>query len=510
MKKINKLWLVSTISLFFIFSVAVTQAQTLTADVVIIGAGTAGLPAAVEAAQKGAKVIIFEKTNKTGGQANMGSGAFAVESPLQKRKNVSLTREQAFKIFMEHTHWQVDARLVSEYINQSGDTISWIESLGVEFADAASHTVGSYPTHHRVDPKDINRTPNTRVGIAAMMNAIAERVRELGVEIIFETPVKKIIKEKGRITGVVAEDKSGNQVRANAKAVIVCTGGFANNPDMIKEFTRYEWGKTIFSLRLPGLDGDGIKMAWEVGAGKEGMNMELTSGVPGGSLPLASQAGSAFKQPNLMVNVQGERFMNEEAMGNPTYAGNAVARQKDGCGFIIFDAGIVEDYEKNGFDWARSAPTGETGFVATLTKACKDAEHMFVADTLEELAAKTGINYPALQKTVEVYNVAAETGRDKIFFKDAQYLRPIKNGPFFAGRHYPSAYASLGGIKINYKTEVVTDDHEVIPGLYAAGVDAATIYFDSYMFIFPGNTMGFALNSGRIAGRNSADYALKK
>jgi fumarate reductase flavoprotein subunit len=111
---------------------------------------------------------------------------------------------------------------------------------------------------------------------------------------------------------------------------------------------------------------------------------------------------------------------------------------------------------------------------------------------------------------VEEYNVACETGRDKIFFKGAQYLRPIKKGPFFAGQYYPSAYGSLGGIKINYKTEVVTDDQDVIPGLYAAGVDATSIYFDSYIFIFPGNTMGFALNSGRIAGRNAADYALKK
>jgi fumarate reductase flavoprotein subunit len=97
-----------------------------------------------------------------------------------------------------------------------------------------------------------------------------------------------------------------------------------------------------------------------------------------------------------------------------------------------------------------------------------------------------------------------------IFFKDAQYLRPIKKGPFFAGQYYPSAYGSLGGIKINYRTEVVTDDQDVIPGLYAAGVDATSIFFDSYIFILPGNTMGFCLHSGRIAGRNAADYALKR
>ncbi len=103
-----------------------------------------------------------------------------------------------------------------------------------------------------------------------------------------------------------------------------------------------------------------------------------------------------------------------------------------------------------------------------------------------------------------------ETGRDTVFYKKAQYLRPVRQPKFAAGRFFPTAYGSLGGIKINYRMEVVTQDQEPIPGLYAAGVDATSIFADSYVFVLPGNTMGFALNGGRMAGENAAKYILKQ
>jgi fumarate reductase flavoprotein subunit len=130
-----------------------------------------------------------------------------------------------------------------------------------------------------------------------------------------------------------------------------------------------------------------------------------------------------------------------------------------------------------------------------------------VADTLDELAAKTGINAENLKKTVEEYNGFCEKGFDPFFNKKQEFLRPIKTPKFYAARFFPSAYGSLGGIKINHKTEVLDKKWEVIPGLYAVGTDACTIYGDSYVFVLPGNTMGFAINSGRIAGENAAEYS---
>ena len=112
-----------------------------------------------------------------------------------------------------------------------------------------------------------------------------------------------------------------------------------------------------------------------------------------------------------------------------------------------------------------------------------------------------------LQETVDEYNRACEKGFDEIFEKDRKYMQPIKKSKFYACRFFSGAYGTLGGVKINFKTEVLTSDFTVSPGLYAVGLDSCAIYGDSYPFILPGNTMGFALNSGRIAGENAATYA---
>jgi len=496
--------------------------KQLETDIAIVGAGTAGLAAAVAAAEKGAKVIVFEKASTTGGTGNMGMGPFAVESKLQRRKNITLTREEAFKLFMDYTHWRVDARLVSSYINKSADTIDWLEKMGVVWGAVEAYVRGSYATHHQVTPPG-GRT-GTPMSAAAMMKCLTDRAIELGVKIQLQTTVKKLTKEKGRITGLVAEDRDGETIQVKAKAVMIATGGFGNNPDMIKKYTPYEWGKDLFSMRIPGMVGEGIRMAWEVGAGEEGMNMELTcmGGMPtramsgeitdSGAMTAAmmSPVSSAFGQPNLLVNLFGERFMNEGEMGNATFLGNAVARQKNRCAFIIFDGATAKYYVDNGYDWlsAMFPSVKIDDFDAEVRKAIERGnDGMFVASSLDELASKTGINAANLKKTVEEYNKACETGRDEIFHKRTLYLRPIKQPNFYAGRFFPSGYGSLGGIKVTWRLEVVTKDQDVIPGLYAAGVDANSVYADSYVFILPGNTMGFALNSGRMAGENAAEYA---
>ena len=472
-------------------------------DIAIIGAGTAGLAAAVAAAEGGARVTAFEKAATTGGTGNMGMGPFAVESRLQRLKQITLTREEAFKIFMDYQHWRVDARLVSAYINKSASTIDWLEKMGVEFVGPESYVHGAYFVWHMVKPATGRPGP---MAAATMMKILTERATELGVKIFTQTPAKKILKERGQILGVVAEDKSGETIQAKARAVIIATGGFGDNPEWIKKYTGFEWGRDIFSFRIPGLFGDGIRMAWEIGATSDWIGMDPTGNIPGEIEPVVL---GPFRQPNLMVNLLGERFINEEIILRHSLLGNAIARQKNRCAFIIFDEATQKYYEENGLDHLDSVfpVTKVENFDVALKQAIDQGnQNLFVVNSLEELASKTGINLDGLQKTVDEYNKACETGRDGHFHKNNRYLRPVKQPKFYAAKFLPGSYGSRGGIRINYKTEVVTKDHDTIPGLYAAGMDACSIFADSYTIILPGGGMGFALNSGRIAGENAAEY----
>jgi fumarate reductase flavoprotein subunit len=479
--------------------------SNMQADVIVIAAGAAGLAAAVAAAQSGAKVIAFEKGATTGGAASMGMGPFGVESRLQKLKQMGPSRDEAFRIFMDHTHWRVDAQLVRTYIDKAATTIEWLENLGVEFLEPAAYFPGGAFTWHLVKPP-MGGQPGPMIA-SAMTKTLTERAKELGVQIMLQMAVKKILKQAHGITGVIAEDRSGNETEASAKAVIIATGGFGDNPEMIKKYTGYEWGKDMWSLRVPGLTGDGIRMAWEVGAAPTEMNMEMIYMMPGVVNPVLSMA---FQQPHLMVNLLGERFLDEGIMYNTTFTGNAIARQKNRCAFLIFDDAIKGHMETAGFDHTSVVfPFLKATNIDVLIKEAIDTgyQDVFVADSVEEMAVRTGVDPEGLKRTVEQYNRFCDTGYDPVFNKKHHLLRPIRTPKFYAARLFPSAYGSLGGIKINHRAEVLSKDWKKIPGLYAAGTDACTIYGDSYVFILPGNTMGFAINTGRIAGENAAEYA---
>jgi len=473
----------------------------LETDVIVVAAGAAGLAASVAAAEKGVRVIAFEKASTAGGTGNMGMGPLGVESRRQRLKFLGPTKDEAFRIFMDYTHWQVDARLVRAYLDKAATTIDWLEDLGVEFEDPCAYFPGGNATWHPVKP-------GTEACAASMYRILTERAKEKGVQVLLQTPVERLIKEGDRVVGVIAEDRKGEQIEARAKAVIIATGGFGDDPKLIKKYTGYEWGKDLQSFRIPGLVGDGIRMAWEAGAERTEMRMELIYLMPGDINP---ELAETFRQPHLLVNLLGERFLNEEIMPNTAFTGNAISRQKDRASFLIFDENTKNHMKTTkGFDFLHLVfpYTNAKNFKALMKDALDSAyEYVYEADSLDELAEKTGIDPAGLKATVEEYNRFCEDGFDPIFNKTRKYLRPVKEPKFYAGKQIPGAYGSLGGIKINYRTEGIDKNWNKIPGLYAAGTDACSIYGDTYVFILPGNTMGFALNSGRIAGENAAEYA---
>ena len=259
------------------------------------------------------------------------------------------------------------------------------------------------------------------------------------------------------------------------------------------------------------------------GAGKTDVGIEMTYNSPGVS-NLYKTLSEVMRQPNLMVNLEGKRFFNEELMNNTVFTGNAIARQTKRYGFSIIDENILNYYKKSGLDyftvhhnvhtienWDRelaeflsgAEKVGPLGNIQNIDKEA--AKGMFVANSLDELAEKTGIDPKELKVTVEEYNNCCRDG-DRFFNKNHRYLRPITGPKYYAGKQCPAGYGSLGGIKINDELRVLTQEAKPIPGLYACGTDACSIFGDSYCFALPGSTMGFAVNSGRMAGRNAVSH----
>lgn len=472
-------------------------------DVVVVAAGPSGMCAAVQAAEEGASVIVVEKTSGVGGAANMGMGPLGIGTRYQKQIMEGITVEKAFNMFMEYTHYNVDARLVKRYFEQSAETIEWLEDMGVEFVGAFKYFPKSEATWHIVK-SDSGIGPRA----ASFMNkALYEKLKELGVQVLLETPAKKIMIEDGKVVGVLAEDKNGEEVEIKCKAAIICTGGAGCNPKMIKEETGYIHGVDMFNFAIPGVVGDGLRMAWEAGADKLPVKIEQAAGIIGVD-QLPKSIGNVFMQPNLLVNYDGKRFMNEDQMQNSTYLSNAVSHQKKRTGFSIVDSSIVKYYIKNGIDNINLVHLNpDVSDFAEGVKIARETgnENLIVADSIQELAELAGIDVDNLVETVENYNDYCDSF-DEEFFKERRYMRPITKAPFYAAKVCPGGYGTVGGIRINENCEACDKEFEPVPGLYAAGADACNIYDDSYMFLLPGNSMGFAVNTGRIAGMSAAEY----
>lgn len=488
--------------------------KKMQADVVVIAAGLSGLAASIAAAEQGLSVITLEKSKTTGGAASMGMGPLAIGTKHQANVGYNLTPDDAFLKHMHWTHWTADARLVYDYYRKSASTIEWLEDMGVEFVyrNTSLYTptrMRSYAeperTCHAVKPADGGRL-GPRVA-ARMTKAMYERAIELGVQLLLETPGRKLIKEDDRIVGVIADCADGEELEVRAKAVIIATGGFGDNPEMIKEHTGLTWGKDLFSFRIPGNVGDGIKMAWEVGAAHGNIIMDLMYQIPDNLNHFHLEG--AFRQPVLWVNKLGERFLPEDCIANTCTTGNSILRQPGHTCFTIMDSATVKYYKKHGVDiFGIQGPDVFDYFDKEAEEALENGYPYFVkADTIEELCEKTGIDLKGLTETLEVYNDDCDNGGfDSVFNKDRQFMRPVRKGPFYCLQAFPGAYGTLGGIKINYKTEVMDADCYPIKGLYAVGMDACDIYGDTYPFILGGNTMAYCLNTGRMAAEYAAEY----
>lgn len=482
------------------------NAKTNETDVVVIGSGAAGLSAALSAAEGGARVIVFEKQRSIGGSSNFFQGIFAVESEMQRERYINYSKDEAFKNIMEYSHWRANPALVRAFVNESGPTVSWLQGNGVTFSDATINMPDAPRTYHVVKGEG-----------AAVVKALTDAGKSRNVEIRAGIRVQHLLKEGSAVTGVITEE-NGEEAEISSKAVVIASGGYANNKEWIKKYSNFDLDVNLMPVGNVDKTGDGIRMAWEAGAAEDGMGiLELFRAGPlAPDLPMKNQIELIAAQPDLWVNPKGERFCDEGIAFYDTSVGNANARYREGYTFSIFDDSIIDHLINKGIDRGigMENPPGtklvklRAELEAVLERGSND---VFSGDSVEELAQKTDIDPAVLKATIEEYNSYCIKGHDDIFAKDPVYLRPLKGPKFYAAKARTVFLGTLGGIKINHRAEVIDKKSRIIPGLYAAGFDAAGMWGDSYCIkCSSGASAGFAINSGRIAGKNILKYLSRR
>ncbi len=468
------------------------------ADIVVIGCGGAGLPAALTAHEKGKKVLVLEKRGIAGGNALMAEGFFAAESPAQKRLLIDAKKDSLFKTALEYAHHRVDPRILRAFINRSGDTVRWIEEKGL--------------TINRVAPFYPNQVPLVWHIIeghgATLVKLLEKECREKGIEIIRNARAKRIIIDgEGRAAGVSAEGENGD-MEIHARCVIISTGGFSGNRGLLARYCP-ELAGMLDTEGVPGMDGDGLVMALETGAATDGLGNLMMVG-PSPFPKNWAIEGVAGEPYCIWVNNRGERFTDETVTFNVFEAVNAIVRQRHGVCYAIIDDRIKNRIMEDGL--VRGC--GEMFVPRGAKMEDLDREFTrqvsrggaFISGSLGEIAKWIGAPGEALVRTIDEYNEACDRRYDEAFVKDPQHLEPIRTPPFYAIRFRGALLGTTGGIRINHRMEVLDKEHNPIPGLYAAGADTGGWESDTYCAVLSGSALGFALNSGRIAAENAADY----
>lgn len=463
-------------------------------DLVVLGAGGAGLTAAISAAEAGVKVAVVEKQSP-GGNSALAGGFFASESKLQKRLMIDARREKMFKMAMDYSHWKINPEIIRAIIYKSADTIEWLEERGVEF--------------EMVFPLYPNQNPLTwhliRGGGATLIKTLVDKCEDLGIPLLRKTAGKKLLTDSsGKIKGIHISSK-GKTFKIKAKAVVIATGGYGANKRLLKKYFPH-YVKNMVHLGIASCKGDGLAMAMGAGADTDGLG---TVQLHGPYFTGSYDIDSLSRQPNsLWVNRRAERYLDETLTYTWPEAGNALARQPDGLSFTLMDADILSSIIKNGTRTGQLHVAPGTRLINIEKKLKKQVAKgkVTISRSWGKIATWMGVPLKDLKGTVEKYNTACDQGYDGLFGKDRCYLEPIRTPPFYAIQCDPSFLGTIGGIKINHHMEVMNKKSRPIPGLYAAGQDTGGWECDTYNPLLAGMTFGFALNSGRIAGENVTTY----
>jgi fumarate reductase flavoprotein subunit len=459
------------------------------ADLIVVGAGLAGLAAAITAADEGAGVVIIDKHYRIGGSAMGAGGSFsAAGSKQQRARSIDDSPAKHFEDADRIGKGKADQALLRLYTEEAAPTQEWLESLGIEFDPKGPRMA---PEHELYSTA---RTCDAKGGgpayIMALGRQLDQRIAAGKVTLKAETTAKRLAMRGGRVVGVIATDDEGVEHTLYGKAVILACGGYGSNAAMIKRYNP----TLANALRITSkyATGDGIRMAEAAGAAL--VNMDLLppyfAGVenPPGSgrtlmISLISGIVPNFKG-DIWVSKLGQRFMNEDSP-SPDARENALRQVPDAAVFAIFDEAQRKANKPPLFAFDEHLKAG---------KVVKQAR------AIGALALEIGVPADALLKTIETYNGYVDAGRDAGFGRTD--LVRIQVPPFYAIVASGVVFMTMGGVKTNARLQALRVSGQPIPGLYAAGeVQGAAQWMGNAFMGGAGN--GAALVFGRFAAKDA-------
>lgn len=462
-------------------------------DVVIVGSGAAGLCAAIEAHDAGARVLVLESQDEPGGSSRISGGMMlAAGTELQRRHGIEDSADAFYHDYLMHTQWKVLPGAARRIADDSAPSIAWLEGMGVEFYDFLSDA-------------GYDGVPRTHSAVgrgAGVIEPLLERTAERGIEIRCRSRVTSLLTEGERVTGVETADE-----RVTARQVILATGGFGANFDLVRELipATQKAGDWLWYIGADGAQGDALGLVEPLGVPIVGHGRGVVMTTPG----FTTEAFEGYLPGWMMlVNNRGLRFCDESL---PYGLMDGLVREQGDEAWVVFD-----DAAKNaalpGAPAAyrlqipslpgRPSPNWDRDIIDAQVTAGRVAR----ADTLDELARITGLPADTLRGTVARYNELARAGEDADFGKRAEFLRTVETGPFYAARlRLATVCLTCVGPAVDRDGRVLGAGG-VVDGLLAAGECTGGTLGDRY--VGTGNSWINCVVFGRAAGRTAAAAAL--
>lgn len=440
-------------------------------DIIIVGAGGAGMSAALEAKEKGMNPVIFEKMPIAGGNTmKSSSGMNASQTKFQKEQGIEDNNDLFYEETLKGGHGTNDKEMLRFFVDNSASAIEWLDSIGIRLNNITITGGMNEKRTHR--PED-----GSAVG-QYLVNGLVRNVQEKEIPLFVNANVTEITEKDGKVNGVKVLFNNNDEKTIAADAVVVTTGGYGANMDMIGE-VRSDL-KGLVTTNQEGSTGDGINMIEKLGGVT--VDMDQIQVHPTVQQEKSYLIGEAVRgEGAILVSSEGKRFTNElDTRDNVTAAINKLPEKS---AYLVFDSGVksrakaIEQYDKMGF--------------------------VIQGDTIEALAKEIGVPADQLTATLDTWNSAVKNKEDAEFGRTTAMDHDLSSGPYYAIKIAPGIHYTMGGVKINTNTEVLNKDGQPIPGLFAAGELTGGLHGQNRI---GGNSVAEIIIFGRQAGIKSAEF----